>query len=448
MPDTTQKADILFKKSLGLGTTQSGRQFFEEPIKGRPFVVPTQIWTDASSIPNTAPSVTQGIVQRVTGYSLAAVVGTTNSFTGALLQDTIPFNYGDGSSYNYGLTDNLGTTISFGQNDWTVDTEAGILMFNNGVPSNMPPKISFYRYSGTKGVAPSGNYATSGDIVNLNNLLNSLSGLVTSTYATTFNLDQTGQSLVQTVNAASGTLDSMIDILSGYSNSTFATILDLNQTGYDLSQSIFATNQKVNILSGSISSLSGSLVQNFNQILSGFSGYANLTYATVFNLNETGNYLFNLISGVAQTGALVSQSVTDLSGSFESAISGLSGYGNITYAKIFDLNNTGSYLVGLVSSLSGTVTSSYATKAFVDQVSGNLSFSNFSYMLPSGFDTFFIPYPAPFESTPKTIMVQLDNNEANIIYGYDIFNVTSGGFNIKFSDNLDYFSNLIILAKI
>jgi len=83
------------------------------------------------------------------------VAGTTNSFTGALLQDAIPFNWGDGTSYNYTVKDNTTSTIAFGVNDWVVDTEAGILMFNNSVPANMPPTISFYRYSGAKGITNS-----------------------------------------------------------------------------------------------------------------------------------------------------------------------------------------------------------------------------------------------------------------------------------------------------
>jgi hypothetical protein len=156
MPNTTQIADLLFKKQLGLGTTQSGRQFFEEPIRGRAFVVNTQIWQDSPLIPNVAPSISTGVVQKLTDYPLVAVGGTSNSFSGELLVDAIPFNWGDGTSYNYAVKDSTAGSISFGSNDWTVDTEAGILMFNNGVPANMPPTISFFRYSGSKGVPNTG----------------------------------------------------------------------------------------------------------------------------------------------------------------------------------------------------------------------------------------------------------------------------------------------------
>jgi len=162
MPTTAQIADILFKKQLGLGTTSSGRLFFNEPIRGRSFVVNAQIWGQSDQIPNTAPADTSGIIQKLVDYPLALVAGTSNSFTGVLLQDAIPFNWGDGTSYNYTVKDSTTAQVAFGVNDWVVDTEAGILMFNSGVPANMPPTISFYRYSGTKGFGVTTGYITTG----------------------------------------------------------------------------------------------------------------------------------------------------------------------------------------------------------------------------------------------------------------------------------------------
>lgn len=151
MPTTTQITDILFKKYFGLGDTQSGRKYYEEPITGRPFVSPAQIWTDAQSIPYVAPGTTIGVVAYISGYPLTQVVGTSNSFTGLLFSQVIPFDYGNGTSYNYTISDSSGNSIPFGTNDWTVDTDAGILMFNSGIPLNLPPIVSFYRYSGRIG---------------------------------------------------------------------------------------------------------------------------------------------------------------------------------------------------------------------------------------------------------------------------------------------------------
>ena len=156
MPNTVQISDILFKKWLGLGTTQSGRAFYNEPITGRPFIVPTQIWSQADQIPATAPGTSTGVVQVVTNCTLTRVVGTVNAYSGVLLRDTIPHNWGDGTSYNYfaNLKDDAGNQIVPGSGDWMVDTEAGVLMFNVTGTSNLPiaPSFSqFWRYSGTKG---------------------------------------------------------------------------------------------------------------------------------------------------------------------------------------------------------------------------------------------------------------------------------------------------------
>jgi hypothetical protein len=178
MPNTAQIADILFKKGLGLGTAWSGFPFFSEPLKGRVFVVPTQIWKDADLIPInvTAPHVSQGVIQRVNNYPLVQVGGTTQAFSGALLVDAIPFNWGTGTGYNYDIRDSTSTQITFGTNDWIIDTEAGILSFNSSVPSNMPPTISFYRYSGAKGLPSTGYFILSGQNVGLGSGLYSGTG--------------------------------------------------------------------------------------------------------------------------------------------------------------------------------------------------------------------------------------------------------------------------------
>lgn len=150
----SQIANILFKKLLGKGSTNDGRQFFEEPYSGRATVLLNQIWADSDKIPTTAPSLSAdqilGVVQRKVSVTLTTVAGTSNSFYSAQLVDAIPFNYGDGS-YNYTVVDAFGNSIPLGKNDWIVDGDAGVLTFYTGVPANMPPKISFYKYVGTKG---------------------------------------------------------------------------------------------------------------------------------------------------------------------------------------------------------------------------------------------------------------------------------------------------------
>jgi hypothetical protein len=152
---TSQIANILFKKLQKVGSTLDARQFFEEPYLGAGEVTTDQIWAQSSSVPTTAPGGTDqqttGIVQRWIDLVLTAVTGTTNAFYNANLVDAIPFNFGDGS-YNFTLKDSTGASIPFGSGDWIVDRNAGTVTFYGTVPSNMPPKISFYKYVGTKGI--------------------------------------------------------------------------------------------------------------------------------------------------------------------------------------------------------------------------------------------------------------------------------------------------------
>lgn len=162
-----QKASSLFKQSLGVAETNTSRDFFEEGIKGRSIVLNDQIWVESNLIPNTAPVLTDGqtdgVVQYFQARAMTAVPGVSNSFYLADLQDSIPFNFGDGS-YNYALTNSSGTAIPFGQGDWIVNNAAGTLTFYGTVPSGMPPKISFYKYIGGKGSAAQAVTSVNGEV--------------------------------------------------------------------------------------------------------------------------------------------------------------------------------------------------------------------------------------------------------------------------------------------
>jgi hypothetical protein len=155
---SAQISNLLFKKIIaGKSSTSDARQFFEEPFDGRSIVFPSQIWVQIDQIPNTAPVLadtqTVGVVQYFQNLTLTAVPGTTGSFHHSNLVNAIPFNFGDGVSYNYSIKDFTGAAIPFGTSDWVLDIDAGVLTFYNGVPGNMPPKISFYKYVGTTGAS-------------------------------------------------------------------------------------------------------------------------------------------------------------------------------------------------------------------------------------------------------------------------------------------------------
>lgn len=223
----SQKTDKLFKALLGKSETNIARQFFEEPYNTAPAINPSQIWADYSLIPTTAPGTSSGVVQLVTALGLTAVPGVTNSFYNVGLVDVIPFNFGDGS-YNYGLTDNLGNTIAFGQNDWILDTESGALCFFNSIPANMPPKITFYKYVGNKGV----NFATSSFYTNSGNSFGVTASLGTND---NFNLQ------IKTNNTTAVTIFTNSNVAIGtQSNNGFK--LNINGTSYYNGLAIFTAS--------------------------------------------------------------------------------------------------------------------------------------------------------------------------------------------------------------
>jgi len=155
-----QKTSFVFKKAVAqVSETSTGRDFFEEPYSGRDIVLPSQVWNQAGDIPNTAPTLTDGqadgVVTRYIDRNMTAVAGASNAFYLAELVDSIPFNFGDGS-YNYAIKTSANAPIPFGSGDWVVNNASGTLLFYSSLPSGVsassPPKISFFRYTGTKGV--------------------------------------------------------------------------------------------------------------------------------------------------------------------------------------------------------------------------------------------------------------------------------------------------------
>jgi hypothetical protein len=165
MPNTTQQADLLFKKYLGVGSSGPQIQFFNEPRSGRSAIFPTQVWLDQSLIPMVAETIV-GVVTQSIDLLLTQVPGQTSSFYSDLLRDAIPFNY-DTASGSYVPTvkkSSDDSIIAFGQNDWVIDIEAGQLTFFAGLPTGVsidqPPKVTFWRYVGGKGL-PTGSATAS-----------------------------------------------------------------------------------------------------------------------------------------------------------------------------------------------------------------------------------------------------------------------------------------------
>jgi hypothetical protein len=184
---TDNKASRLFKALMGVSETKTTRDFFEEPIRSAAAVLPGQIWKYGDKIPdgsdptkiaavkalsNQATFATQvdestsvAVIKRWISHQLTMIdAGTNNSFKlmeadgTTPITNIIPFNFGDGVSYNYALTKNDNSVIAFGVGDWVLDTNSGVLTFYGTLPAGVaavtPPKLSFYQYIGGVGIPP------------------------------------------------------------------------------------------------------------------------------------------------------------------------------------------------------------------------------------------------------------------------------------------------------
>ena len=172
-----QQADLAYKLIQGRANTHPDRAIFEEAIKSAIPVVPETIWFEASSIPATAPVITptlqldpetntnltygdSGVVRYYVDLQLQAVPGSDRSFSHPCLKNCIPFNFDENGSYLHTIKTYTNTTLAFGVSDWVIDPSAGVLTFYDenlsalGIIPDTPPKISFYRYIGHKGITP------------------------------------------------------------------------------------------------------------------------------------------------------------------------------------------------------------------------------------------------------------------------------------------------------
>ena len=155
MPTTDQKADLLFKKFFGKGSSGQTLQYFNEPITGNQSIFSSQVWTDSNQIPDVARNI-PGVLEQIQDLSLTAIPGQTNAYYHPQLKNSIPFNFSDNGSYIPVLKTQTNQIIVFGQNDWVIDTATGMLTFYAGVPIGVnpanPPKITFWKYIGRIGL--------------------------------------------------------------------------------------------------------------------------------------------------------------------------------------------------------------------------------------------------------------------------------------------------------
>lgn len=219
----SEKANIAFKQIQGVPSTSDARETYEEPlIFARSAVLLDQIWGD--SVPSVAPSNlqslgdtdldnngfnmegslagrTDGNVTRYIKVKLEPVVtgegqayrapislvshpdgnsggspstGQSGSYN-RVTRDMIPYNYDPAGSYLPVLYRSNGTVISTGFGQWVINIETGIVTFYRyqdiaaEVDPDNPPRLSFYRYTGSKGISVdagtifAGNESSTGD---------------------------------------------------------------------------------------------------------------------------------------------------------------------------------------------------------------------------------------------------------------------------------------------
>lgn len=147
-------------------------------------VILTDIWTESNLIPYTAPLNNTSVIQIINDLQLSHIPNTYK-FTDINFTDIIPHYFGDGSSYAFIIKTYNDVIIPTGWQNWYVDLTCGIICFNNGfvssgsiiVDETHPPKISFYKYIGNKGVLNSNNnltysfYPTPSDGINNLNII-------------------------------------------------------------------------------------------------------------------------------------------------------------------------------------------------------------------------------------------------------------------------------------
>jgi hypothetical protein len=163
--------NILFKKYItGKSQVSDSKQYFEEPINSRPNTFNSDIWLQSDQIPSVAATVS-GVTTFVS-VTMTYSSGTPGGFYDSTntLVDIIPFNYGNGTSYQYGIFRNDGTTpIALGECDWLLDPNSGVLTFYTGASSgtvinpstlatiaspSLPPVVKAWKYVGLKSVIP------------------------------------------------------------------------------------------------------------------------------------------------------------------------------------------------------------------------------------------------------------------------------------------------------
>ena len=172
LSDATQ-LDVANKLTLGIASTSTDKNYFEENFPWLPTVVSSEIWAEDVPFANTVAEAdaatvgTEVVVDKFVevvmdeiplsneqGWAVYTVPGVPDPAT--RIADWLnPQQFGPG--YFFTLFESDGTIINLTGGRFQVDNRNGIVRFDEGfTPADLglltPLKITFYRYSGIKGV--------------------------------------------------------------------------------------------------------------------------------------------------------------------------------------------------------------------------------------------------------------------------------------------------------
>lgn len=171
--------DVANKLTLGIASTSSDKNYFEESFPWTPTVVASEIWADDVPYANTPSEAdaassgvgtvnpTEAVVEKLTmvtmdevplsngqAWAVYEIPGTPTADT-RIVDWLNPQTFGPG--YFFSLFENDNTPIALTDGRYQVDSKNGIVRFDEGfTPADLglltPLKITLYRYDGTKGV--------------------------------------------------------------------------------------------------------------------------------------------------------------------------------------------------------------------------------------------------------------------------------------------------------
>ena len=349
------KEELLFKKVFaGKASTDNNTAYFSETAvtNARPSVFSKDIWSEAHLIPdsgighitgsvNPGDFTASGVVKYYSASGFTAVAGADAGYS-AGIKDWIPFNFGDGTTFNYVLLKNNGDRLFPGDaaNNWTFDTEAGVLIFHDGNPSGVssttPPSMSAYVYIGNKLSDGIGDSTTS--------ITGSLLGTASVAVSSSHSL---------TASSLENNLNYHLNSLTASSGIFFTSSAPNNQYSIDYAKVLKAngfpepTSGSLTISASSVR-IDGDLTATGSVTLGGALSFNGFNFVESTISTSTGSTFF----GSGSTGSAVQSTSHQFTGSVLITGSNLT----LTDGVLTIPNNAGNGIINVASVLASTAT--------------------------------------------------------------------------------------------